>query len=234
MKKRLWRLFAVVMALIFVSSVAFPVVVMAADSEKSQLSEEVIAEYEAKKAAQRNASKANELLMTYFEKNGELVFPSYYAGSYIENNEFVVCFTNAPADIEETYDRILGEYASAVRYVSRTYSIAELEEYAYALDKQLCDAGYRVTGYGVDVINNEIDMTVLNEDLAAAQAAIVQPLIEDGIRVDIYAGGYSQEATADIVRCAMKLLQNCTLPIGTEMNVRAVAERIRLPILLIE
>ncbi len=199
MKKRLLKLLAVFMSLVFIGSLISPFFVMASESEDSEkTSEEMIAEYEAKKLAQRNASKANQLLMQYFEQDGELVFPDYYAGSYIENNEFVVCFTNPPANIEEIYNRVFGEYANVVRYVCRNYSLEELEEYADVFAQQLLDNGYRVTGYGLDVINNEIDITVLEEDVAAAQAAIIQPLYEDGIRIDIYAGGYS-ETTTDVI-----------------------------------
>ncbi len=147
---------------------------------------------EQKMENQQNAVTAGNLISSYFYKENTIAYPTYYAGNYIdEDNMLVICFSNAPTDAEDIFNRILGKYINYVKYVNMQYSTEELNEYGRRYWDYLRENNCRVTEMYVDVPNNYISISVLEEDLELAQALTIQTMKqEEVIPIKFSVGSY--------------------------------------------
>lgn len=151
------KLLALLLSVCFILAISiFPVFAMNETSERAKL--------KAKMDAQRNAVIANELLYETFERTPfGYVYPSNFAGTYIENNILHILWTDLNEKQQQFYDNLFADYNGYYSYKIVEYSYAELQE--------LCEKTYdeiktqvQVTGYGVDVLSNRAKIGVAEHD----------------------------------------------------------------------
>ena len=116
---------------------------------------------------QRHAVKANNRIMNSFEtdENGVRIYPDDFAGTYIDGEQLILCLKkgSGPAVVNKYLD-ITGAEAKYVSIKEVDYSQNELQIIADLLAEELSGQGVTIYSYGVDVPNNGISFTTMEDN----------------------------------------------------------------------